>query len=76
MIVNPASGALVRDPATKLALAPGAEVNLNDPYWARLFADGDIVPDGGEVPAEAVAPAEEGAASDSAIETHSSEDVA
>lgn len=49
MIVKPASGALVRDPLTRLAVEAGATVDPNDPYWARLIADGDLV----EVPEHA-----------------------
>lgn len=43
MIVDPAPGALVRDPATALAIEAGTTVDENDPYWARLLVDGDIV---------------------------------
>ena len=43
MIVNPAEGALVRDPMSKLALEAGAEVDDHDPYFARLLADGDLI---------------------------------
>lgn len=44
MIVDPAPGALVRDPATQTALAPGADVDEHQPYWGRLLADGDLAP--------------------------------
>ncbi|WP_157218673.1 DUF2635 domain-containing protein [Flavisphingomonas formosensis] len=42
----------VRDPETK-ALVPddGQEVSEHDVYWARLLADGDVVP-APETPAE------------------------
>lgn len=43
MIVDPAPGALVRDPDTLLELSAGATVDENAPYWARLIADGDLV---------------------------------
>lgn len=43
MIVIPAEGALVRDPMTKLALTGETDVDVNDPYWARLLADGDVM---------------------------------
>lgn len=45
MIVKPASGALVRDPLTKLAIEAGTEVDETDPYFARAVADGDLKPD-------------------------------
>jgi len=44
MLVDPAPGALVRDPVTKLAIAAGADVDPNEPYWARALADGDLLP--------------------------------
>jgi len=57
MIVNPAPGALVRDPVTKLVLQPGAEVDHNDPYFARAIADRDLEP----APTLAKTPARRGA---------------
>lgn len=42
MIVNPAEGALVRDPLTKRAIEDGTDVDPYDPYWARALADGDV----------------------------------
>lgn len=44
MIVDPAPGALVRDPATTLAIAAGTTIDESDPYWARLLVDGDVAP--------------------------------
>jgi hypothetical protein len=44
MIVDPAPGALVRDPATTLAITAGTTIDENDPYWARLLVDGDVAP--------------------------------
>ncbi|MDH4745825.1 DUF2635 domain-containing protein [Sphingomonas sp. CBMAI 2297] len=44
MIVTTAPGTLVRDPVTKLALEPGADIDPNDPYFARAIADGDLLP--------------------------------
>lgn len=44
MIVDPAPGALVRDPATTLAIAAGTTVDETDPYWARLLVDRDVAP--------------------------------
>lgn len=44
MVVEPAPGALVRDPATKLAVQASTEVDPHDPYWARALADGDVLP--------------------------------
>jgi hypothetical protein len=43
MIVKPALGALVRDPATRRAVEPGAIVNETEPYWSRLIRDGDML---------------------------------
>lgn len=44
MLVNPASGALVRDPSTYRAIEAGTDVDPLDPYWSRLIIDGDVVP--------------------------------
>lgn len=59
MIVNPAPGALVRDPVTKLAIEDGAEIDANDPYWARALADGDIATPDEKTPAVQPAPSAE-----------------
>lgn len=57
MIVNPAPGALVRDPVTRRALQPGDEVDITDPYWGRLLVDEDLLPaDGADAPDEQEAP--------------------
>lgn len=51
MIVNPAPGALVRDPVTKLAIEDGTVIDPTDPYWSRALADGDVLPvDGDDAP--------------------------
>jgi hypothetical protein len=44
MIVKPALGALVRDPATRRAIEAGDEVDAQQPYWSRLLTDGDLLP--------------------------------
>ncbi|WP_288935520.1 DUF2635 domain-containing protein [uncultured Sphingomonas sp.] len=44
MIVDPAPGALVRDPVTSHVITTGTEINEHAPYWSRLLADGDVVP--------------------------------
>ena len=44
MLVKPASGLKLRDPATKLFLGPeGLEVPDDDPLWNRMLADKDVV---------------------------------
>lgn len=43
MTVDPAEGALVRDPVTTLPVTAGTTVDETDPYWARLITDGDLV---------------------------------
>lgn len=45
MIVKPAEGALVREPATSAPLAAGTKIDPTDPYFARALADGDLVED-------------------------------
>ncbi|MDK8187775.1 MULTISPECIES: DUF2635 domain-containing protein [Sphingomonas] len=57
MIVDPAPGALVRDPVTMTAVTPGATVDEHDPYWGRLIADGDLVASATPAPAARRAPA-------------------
>jgi hypothetical protein len=44
MLVKPAAGLKVRDPAT-LTLVPdeGIEVSEHDLYWVRALRDGDVV---------------------------------
>lgn len=38
-------GRLVRDPATRRVVDDaGPTIDPNDLYWARLLADGDVVP--------------------------------
>ena len=44
MLVKPAPGVKVRDPVSKLLIPEsGIEVPDTSIYWARRFADGDVV---------------------------------
>ncbi|WP_242183088.1 DUF2635 domain-containing protein [Sphingomonas sp. CARO-RG-8B-R24-01] len=43
MLVDPSPDALVRDPTSGRAIEAGTEIDPNDPYWARLMTDGDLV---------------------------------
>lgn len=50
MLIKAATGALVRDPVTKLPLPneggdeDPVEVSDTDLFWARMLRDGDVVP--------------------------------
>lgn len=61
MIVDPAEGALVRDPVTKSPVTAGTSVDENDPYWARLITDGDLVATSAQAKRRAPAANREGA---------------
>lgn len=43
MLVKPATGLLIRDPATRLIVPKeGQEVDQHDPFWSRAIRDGDV----------------------------------
>lgn len=43
MLVKPAQGLKIRDPATRLIVpSEGMEVDHNDPFWARALRDKDV----------------------------------
>jgi hypothetical protein len=44
MLIKPAPGKLIRDPASRLLVPEtGLEVAEHDTYWLRRLADGDVV---------------------------------
>lgn len=57
MLIKPAPGIKVRDPASRLIVPEaGIEVAEHDTYWIRRLADGDVVEVKPAAPSKAPAP--------------------